>query len=217
MDKKQLYQKVEARYNEIKSEFPNFELTLPKCSEFSDFYLKEYAHSLEQFYDKTVAEHERNKYFETEEGKQLKEDLEHSYGELETERVYNMEKCKEIIVEMILSKLGKNFKCDFFYNSFSVYLIDSNGHPVFGHVFDVTINSWSNNRELKVNYGGMESFDPLTDKNRIEFLNGRSSFVSDTELIENIEKIYLDWADENTEIERKQAAINKKLLNPLNR
>jgi len=167
-------------------------------------------------------------YYNTKEGSDLKE-----YLESKREYLYNkfMDLQKEYhtnINNLVVDFLGNKFTTVFVGDKYSCRLEigiinnDKNRKGLdfkFGHDFTVTYDSnWyktdKTKYELNISCASIDSFNAITDKDRIDYVIGFGKFVSNTELKNKIIDLFKEFINLAGNIFDEIDAINNKLNNP---
>ena len=91
------------------------------------------------------------------------------------------------------------------------------GKLKFGHTFEINIEeSWKciDNIDVTMNYGTLGCFNPIDDTDRIEYLNGMSSFIKDNECLNEIIRYAKEVMSKLKEIDKEITETKNKLENP---
>ena len=185
-------------------------------------------------YQEYVYEHEVMRlkienYFNTEEGKILKENTTKRLNEIyDARRKYIKETNKEI-EQIIKSWLGEQWGIRLNGGNMEVGIVkevrcnkdkDKWNDFHFGLKFDVYFYGEKENYEnrlLKMNYGSMDSFNLLeTDNLRSQFLLGMGMFSTNTEHLESLKKRLTEYYNMLYEWMKEVSNLEEKLANPLN-
>lgn len=183
----------------------------------------------ENAYKREVMRLRIENYFNTEEGKILKENTKKRLNEIyDTRRKYIKETEKEI-EQIIKSWLGEQWGIRLNGGNMEVGIVkevcyDENKDKWndfhFGLKFDVYFYGEKENCEnrlLKMNYGSMGSFNLLESDNlRSQFLLGMGMFSSNTEHLESLKKRLTEYYNMLYEWMKEVSNLKEKLANPLN-
>lgn len=216
--KEQIFSKLQTLYNQVKSEFPEYSKHIPTIYSFVSYKVYElesmYA-KLGQEYEDMILSKERNKYWETEEGKKLKKELEISFQNNHNEIISLNKFYENKIRSIVKTTIDNDWDCYPNECNFEIGLIDKSGLRTFyfGHTFSVELDAWDDNT-LKINYGSFGSFDPIIDINRIKYLEGLGKFVNNTESVNQIKELMIEWKQKLKILNNKERMISKKLYNP---
>ena len=144
-------------------------------------------------------------YFETEEGKAFKKDVETKIENNRKAEKALREEAHATLNKFVQDLLGKDFAVTrFCWDYFEVALIKEyaeDGTPIglFGHEFSV--HYYSNKWEL--NYGTMGAFDMCEDKTRARYLQGLATFANSERvkdvlkgIAQSLKKVYLTLCEE---------------------
>ena len=158
------------------------------------------------------------RFYETEEGNILKTELETKINNIKNEYWDEFNKTSKYVKEKILALLPNGWGCNVFDSSFNVGIKNPENENafLFGYSFDAYFNTFISNR-LEFNYGTMGSFDPIQNPNRVEFLKGIITIISNTELICELNKIYTDITKRRLEYYKTTDCLTKKLKYPIER
>ena len=172
-------------------------------------------------YEKEVMRLRTENYFNTEEGKILKENTENRLNEIyDARRTYIKETEKEIeqwgirldsssmtvgIVEKVQSSEENKDTWNVFH---------------FGLTFDVYFDDYfcreEKNKRFDMNYGCMGSFNILEPNNlRSQFLLGMGMFSTDIERLESLRKRLTEYLNTLNEWRKETSMLEEKLVNPL--
>lgn len=178
--------------------------------------LRELVESYKSLIDNANYEVKVKLFYETEEGKILKTDLETKINNIETEYWNDFNNTTKYVKEKILALLPNEWGCNVYDSSFNIGIKDpenENGF-LFGYSFDAHFNTFISNR-LEFNYGTMGSFDPLENTNRVEFLKGLVTITSNSELICELNKIYADITKRRREYYKTIDDLTRRLKYPI--
>ena len=182
----------------------------------------------EDAYKREVMRLRIENYFNTEEGKILKENTKKRLNEIyDTRRKYIKETEKEI-EQIIKSWLGEQWGIRLNGGNMEVGIVkevrydenkDKWNNFHFGLRFDVYFYGEKENCEnrlLKMNYGSMGSFNLLeTDNLRSQFLLGMGMFSTNTEHLESLKKRLTEYFNLLDEWMKEVSNLKEKLANPL--
>lgn len=183
----------------------------------------------EDAYKREVMRLRIENYFNTEEGKILKENTKKRLNEIyDTRRKYIKETEKEI-EQIIKSWLGEQWGIRLNGGNMEVGIVkevrydenkDKWNNFHFGLRFDVYFYGEKENCEnrlLKMNYGSMGSFNLLESNNlRSQFLLGMGMFSTNTEHLESLKKRLTEYYNMLYEWMKEVSNLEEKLANPLN-
>ena len=183
----------------------------------------------EDAYKREVMRLRIENYFNTEEGKILKENTKKRLNEIyDIRRKYIKETEKEI-EQIIKSWLGEQWGIRLNGGNMEVGIVkevrydenkDKWNNFHFGLRFDVYFYGEKENCEnrlLKMNYGSMGSFNLLeTDNLRSQFLLGMGMFSTNTEHLESLKKRLTEYFNLLDEWMKEVSNLEEKLANPLN-
>lgn len=180
-------------------------------------------------YEKEVMRLRTENYFNTEEGKILKENTENRLNEIyDARRTYIKETEKEI-EQFIKSWLGEQWGIRLDSSSMTVGIVkevqssenkDKWNVFHFGLTFDVYFDDYfcreEKNKRFDMNYGCMGSFNILEPNNlRSQFLLGMGMFSTDTERLESLRKRLTEYLNTLNEWRKETSMLEEKLVNPL--
>ena len=179
---------------------------------------------LEQYLENIIEKREVEKFYATEEGQNLKEELESSKEELATELDNLNETYKNEVHQKIMSVLDEN-EWTIQANPESIEIglkeIDekrlTKGFTMsFGETFTIyNFHIFSRgDKPLEINYGTCGSFNPLESR-RSQYLLGMATFVNSFETLKELKVILDEWYDKQRQLFRKLDAIAERLKNPL--
>ena len=180
-------------------------------------------------YERAVMRLRLEDYFNTEEGKILKENTEKRLNEMKDARREYIKETNKEIEQFIKSWLGEQWGIRLNGSSMEVGIVkevrcnedkDKWNDFHFGLMFDVYFYGEKENYEnrlLKMNYGSMGSFNLLESNNlRSQFLLGMGMFSTNTEHLESLKKRLTEYYNMLYEWMKEVSNLEEKLANPLN-
>ena len=179
-------------------------------------------------YERAVMRLRLEDYFNTEEGKILKENTEKRLNEIKDARREYIKETGNEIEPIVKSWLGEQWGICLKYNSMEIGIVkeiryNDNGDKWndfhlgldFDIYFDTYLYKEEEDKRFEMNYGCMGSFNLLdTDNLRGQFLLGMGIFATDKERLESLKKrltAYLNMLNEQREEENR---LKEKLANP---
>lgn len=180
-------------------------------------------------YEKEVMRLRTENYFNTEEGKILKENTENRLNEIyDARRTYIKETEKEI-EQTIKSWLGEQWGIRLDSSNMAVGIVkevqssenkDTWNVFHFGLTFDIYFDDYfcrrEKNKRFDMNYGCMGSFNILEPNNlRSQFLLGMGMFSTDTERLKSLRKRLTEYLNILNEWRKETSMLEEKLANPL--
>ena len=178
-----------------------------------------------QAYEDEVMRLRKENYFNTEEGKALKEDIEKRLNEISDNRRIYIKTTEDEIEQIIKSWLGEQWGVRLNNSSMEVGIVkevqyDENKDKWnvfhFGLDFHIYFDNYSygeENKRFEMNYGCLGSFNLSEPNNlRSQYLLGMAMFSTDTERLESLRKrlteylnILNKWNDETYKLKEKLA------------
>ena len=171
---------------------------------------------------------EREKYFATNEGKLAKENAENEKANLWAQH-------KNLIIELenwlnkeIRYLFGDNWLCrvNTGYHFVRVTIGMKNIHPEnscsdyeFGHSFEVIYDKdslYDQGVHFEMNYGCLGAFDLFKDTYRSEYLEGQGRFANNKKLLKDLFDKMTDIENRDAELEKKMKEVERWLENPTN-
>lgn len=181
-------------------------------------------------YEKEVMRLRTENFFNTEEGKILKENTENRLNEIyDARRTYIKETEKEI-EQFIKSWLGEQWGIRLDSSSMTVGIVEKVQSSEenkdkwnvfhFGLTFDLYFDDYFHQEEeskrFEMNYGCLGSFDLLKPNNlRSQHLLGMGMFSTDTERLESLRKRLTEYLNTLNEWRKETSMLEEKLVNPL--
>lgn len=219
-----LLQRQDEIINEIRSIEPDFSYDKSCYGRTSLKSRKENIQRLEKYLKNIIEKREVEKFYATEEGQNLKSELESSKEELGAELDNLNETYKNEVHQKIMSVLDEN-EWTIQANPESIEIglkeIDENrltkGFTMsFGETFTIyNFHTFSRgDKPLEINYGTCGSFNPLESR-RSQYLLGMATFVNSFETLKELKVILDEWYDKQRQMFRKLDAIAERLKNPL--
>lgn len=158
---------------------------------------------------------EVKKYYETEEGLKIKNELEESIERYNNINNEIFKEYEEKFKKLIIDQLDEDWMITVSSNRIIVGLKDKKtGEPFeFGHSFEIFYDNWQT-PEIQISYGTMGGFYPIKDNYRSKYLLGLGTISSDTDLMYSILNIFIMFDKELTDNRKKCDEVRKKLKNP---
>lgn len=155
------------------------------------------------------------RYYETEEGIKIKNELENSIEQSNNRRREVFKEYEAKFKKLIIDELDEDWMINLSSNRIIVGLKDKEtGEPFeFGHTFEIFYDNWQI-KDLILNYGTMGGFHPINDNYRSKYLLGLGKISSDTDLMRSILNIFIMFNEEIMKIDETCNEIRKKLKNP---
>lgn len=176
--------------------------------------LEEKVNMTKQCIERLTKEIERQKYFDTEEGKKVKETAEKNMEEARTQY-------EELLAEMnynvslrIVRVIGNRFMVKFngAYDTcyVEVHYTDDENKPIFGHKFEVRYDKqfhsvdgeFRTDYELRMNYGTMGAFNLTDDFDKVNYLNGMANFATNRTLQTELVTMFNEYIERKKEIDK---------------
>lgn len=184
-----------------------------KLSELRGF-LQLYRNELE----KIILKEKRNIFFQTENGKKFKQDIEHQLQLLEE----NFCKTSKIYFDVIYNILNEFFsetewKIKLYHNKAIIGLIDEFGNILENYTFNIFFRKdFSNNTvgRLVINIESFNDFNLITNVQRPIFIDCLNLFLKQKERHEVLLSNFNDWNKLNKEYNNEFKKLNTKLFNP---
>lgn len=219
-----LLQRQDEIINEIRSIEPDFSYVKSCYGRTSLKSRKEDIQRLEKYLENIIEKREVEKFYATEEGQNLKSELESSKEELSTELNNLNETYKNEVHQKIMSVLDEN-EWTIQANPESIEIglkeIDENRLTKgFTMSFEETFTIYNfhtfsrGDKPLEINYGTCGSFNPLESR-RSQYLLGMATFVNSFETLKELKVILDEWYDKQRQLFRKLDTIAKRIKNPL--
>lgn len=162
-------------------------------------------------------------YYATDEGKAFQTSCETRKKELKEIRLKALANtgshCEKLIEEYLGSAWGLNLSE---YKIEVGLLSEDEGARefIFGHSFELRYeyeydedSTYEREFKLRLNYGCMGEFDPLTDKSRADFIIGLGKFV-EPDFLSKLKSILQDLADQLSNMIAEYREVNNKLNDP---
>lgn len=173
-------------------------------------------------YYKEVKKMRLENYFNTEEGKELKEKVTKRIKEITDARQKYMTEMQNKVETYIKSWLGEEWGVGYLGNGSCdigiVETITDYGHRkfYFGHVFTLYYpTEYYHKNRFEMNYGCMSSFDLLGENNlRGRYLLGMGKFSTDTERLTDLKTILTEYTNILREWSEEIYKLRGKLENP---
>lgn len=155
------------------------------------------------------------KYYETEEGVKIKDELEESIEHYNNRHKEIFNEYEEKFKKLIIDELDEDWMINLNSNRIIIGLKDKEtGEPFeFGHTFEIFYDNWQT-QDLVLSYGTMGGFSPINDNYRSKYILGLGTISSNTDLMHSILNIFIMFNKEITEISKKRDEIRKKMKNP---
>lgn len=217
--KESVYKKIEIIINELKklnydgvyrvNEFNVHSYKLYELRGFLAFYKNER--------DKIILKRKREEFWNSENGKKFKHDIENEINILEE----NHRKTTERFNNSIYNKLEIHLKSSIwnykiFHNKVEIALIDEFGNMMNNYSFSIyyrkDFSNLSSGR-LVINIDSFNDFNLITNKLRPIFINDFNEFLKDKELHEELLKTFEEWTNHHKEYINKYKILNNKLYN----
>ena len=155
------------------------------------------------------------RYYETEEGIKIKNELENSIEQCNNRRREVFKEYEAKFKKLIIDELDEDWMINLSSNRIIVGLKDKETGESFefGHTFEIFYDNWQI-KDLILNYGTMGGFHPINDNYRSKYLLGLGKISSDTDLMRSILNIFIMFNEEIMKIDETCNEIRKKLKNP---
>ena len=167
---------------------------------------------------------EKEAFFETEEGKKLKEELEFERETLIKERKNYIANTEGLITDMIQELVGEDWICNISLGWSSAILRiglkntdkDRNFQFEFGHDFEIRYDNhpFGEDKRFTMNYGTLGLFDLDGDEYRKKYIFGMGTMANNSEFLNNVKTYLMTLIDNCTKLEEKFNKIDDKLNNP---
>lgn len=183
-------------------------------------------------YENEVIRLRRENYFNTEEGKILKENTENRLNVIDNARRTYIKETENEIEQTIKSWLGEQWGIHLYTGSVEVGIVkeiqydenkDKRNVFHFGLTFEVYFGNYfyreegnGENKRFEMNYGCMGSFNLSEPNNlRSQYLLGMGMFSTDTERLESLRKRLTEYANILNGWTDETYKLKEKLANPL--
>lgn len=210
-------------YNVVTNEIP----TPAEVSKFYKFTIYELENKI---YDLNISIAEINKqaevkkYYETKEGKLLKEELLKKRKELYNKHSNKIKSFEKYINDTLSIMLGDGWTCVAHFGqdngNVEIGLVNTDKNRSgfifeFGHTFTIYWdNYWNNKERLDLNYGTLGSFNLLESGTRQKYLSGLATVSNNTGWINDIKNMFKETYFELQKIKNEIDNIGEKLENP---
>ncbi len=176
--------------------------------------LKEQIDRMKCNIERLTKEIEKQKFFDTEEGRKVKETAEKNMEEARCQYEQLLSEMSNRVSMSVSCEIGNRFVTKFNggYDSCSIDIkyTDEDGKPMFGHDFEVrydkqfhSVNGeYRTDYELRMNYGTMGAFNLTNDVNMVNYMLGMAKFVGNKELQKELVALFIEYTNRKKNIDR---------------
>lgn len=164
--------------------------------------------------ERLTKEIERQKYFDTEEGKQVKETAEKNMEEARKQYEILCQTIGDEVKKLVAEALGQKFTTCFHacYDAcyVDVHYTDDDYKPIFGHKFEIRYDKnfthvdgqYNTRYELTMNYGTMGAFNLTDDFDMVNYLQGMAKFTADRNLQTKVVELFTKFINAKKSIDK---------------